>query len=57
MREADVANHRRTGGSNRWTPEEDRILEEQWQILCSKLPGRAPSGIAQRLSKRTQGYA
>lgn len=57
MREADVANPRRTGGSNRWTPEEDRILEEQWQILCSKLPGRAPSGIAQRLSKRTQGYA
>lgn len=57
MREADVANAKRTGGTNRWSAEEDRILEEQWQILCSKLPARAPSGIAQRLAKRTQGYA
>jgi hypothetical protein len=49
MREADVANTSRTGGKNRWTPEEKAQLDHHWEVLCNALPDRSPISLAMRL--------
>lgn len=55
MREADVANPTRTGGPSRWTDEEQKRLDDAWDVLCDQFPDRTRQAVARRLIRFEEG--